>query len=215
MPHPDVKLGVLTRPHCSVADLYRELGELFSVPLTPHNRWAGANRLRETWQRHIDASLLHPVLLVDEAQAMSPAVFDELRFLTSAELDRKVLLTVVLAGDQRLVDKLNTPQLAPLNSRLRVRLHLPALSAEELKDHLTHLLEACGNPALMSRELIDTISERACGNLRSMATLCEELLLAGAERDLTQLDETLFLDVFGTPDDVRRNPKATARRRRA
>ena len=36
----DVTVGVLTRPHACVADFYRELGELFGVALTPHNRWA-------------------------------------------------------------------------------------------------------------------------------------------------------------------------------
>jgi type II secretory pathway predicted ATPase ExeA len=205
---PDVRVGVLTRPQCSVADLYRELGDLYGVPLTPHNRWAGANRLRETWQRHIDASLLHPVLLIDEAQAMSSIVFDELRLLTSAELDRKVLLTVVLAGDQRLVDKLRTAQLAPLDSRVRVRLHLAPLSPDDLRVYLAHLLAAAGNPALMSKELMETLSERACGNLRAMAQLAEELLEVGAERDVAQLDEQLFLEVFGTPDNALRDARA-------
>lgn len=204
---PDVRVGALTRPQCSVADLYRELGSLYEVPLTPHNRWAGASRLRETWQRHIDASLLHPVLLVDEAQAMAPAVFDELRLLTSAELDRKILLTVVLAGDQRLADRLHTAQLAPLDSRIRVRLNLGPLSSEELREHLAHLLDAAGNPALMTQELMDTISERACGNLRAMARLGEELLEIGAERDIAQLDEQLFLEVFGAPDSAVREKK--------
>jgi len=164
--------------------------------------------LRETWQRHIDASLLHPVLLIDEAQVTAPAVFDELRLLTSAELDRKILLTVVLAGDERLVDKLRTAQLAPLDSRVRVRLHLASLSPEELRDHLAHMLDASGNPALMSKELMDTISERACGNLRAMAQLGEEILEIGAERDVPQLDEQLFLELFGVPDSKPREKRA-------
>ena len=36
----DVTVGVLTRPQANLADFYRELGELFQVPLAPHNRWA-------------------------------------------------------------------------------------------------------------------------------------------------------------------------------
>ena len=211
---PDVRLGVLTRPQCSVADFYRELGTLYQVPLSPHNRWAGARQLRETWQRHIDASLVHPVLLIDEAQAMSPAVFDELRLMTSARLDSRMLLTVVLAGDQRLPDKLRSAQLVPLYSRIRVQLHLDALSSEQVHAHLTHLLAAAGNSALMTPELIDTLSERACGNLRAMAQIGEDLLEAGVERDARQLDEQLFLELFGTPDvDTRGVAKGKKRRR--
>jgi type II secretory pathway predicted ATPase ExeA len=38
----DLTLGVLTRPQASLADFYRELGHLFGVALSPHNRWAGS-----------------------------------------------------------------------------------------------------------------------------------------------------------------------------
>ena len=53
----DVHVGLLTRPQARLADFYREMGDLFGVPLVPHNRWAGAKALRETWQAHIDAAL--------------------------------------------------------------------------------------------------------------------------------------------------------------
>ena len=38
----DATVGVLTRPHSNNADFYRELGHLFGVSLSPHNRWAGS-----------------------------------------------------------------------------------------------------------------------------------------------------------------------------
>jgi hypothetical protein len=60
------------------------MGDLFGVELAPHNRWAGAKVLRDRWQAHIDASLSRPVLIVDEAQEMKPAVLAELRLLSSA-----------------------------------------------------------------------------------------------------------------------------------
>ena len=54
----------------------------------PHNRWAGAKVLRDRWQTHIDAALSRPVLIVDEAQEMLPAVLAELRLLCSTRLRR-------------------------------------------------------------------------------------------------------------------------------
>jgi general secretion pathway protein A len=68
----DVVVGVITRPQGSIADFYRELGHLFGVKLSPHNRYAGAKVLRETWLDHIESSTYRPVLLVDEAQEMRP-----------------------------------------------------------------------------------------------------------------------------------------------
>jgi type II secretory pathway predicted ATPase ExeA len=78
---PEVEVGALARPQGNLADFYRELGDLFSVPLRPHNRWAGSKTLRERWQQHFEATLIRPVLLIDEAQEMSPAVLNELRLL--------------------------------------------------------------------------------------------------------------------------------------
>ena len=85
----DVVVGVLSRPQASLADFYRELGHLFSVPLTPHNRWASAKALREKWLHHIENSLYRPVLLIDEAQEMTSSALSELRLLSSVELDSR------------------------------------------------------------------------------------------------------------------------------
>src|SRR3989454_3772327 len=95
----DLTVGALTHPQSNVADFYRELGDLFGVALRPHNRWNGFKSLRERWLAHLDSTLVRPVLLVDEAQEMSPAVLSELRVLTSTEFDSRSILSVVLAGD--------------------------------------------------------------------------------------------------------------------
>jgi len=94
----EVTVGILSRPQAALADFYRELGDLFGVPLRPHNRWASAKSLRERWRQHIDTALVRPVLFVDEAQEMHAAVLAELRLLTSTELDSRSILTVVLAA---------------------------------------------------------------------------------------------------------------------
>ena len=56
----DVTVGVLSRPQASIHDFVRELGSLFGVQLSPHNRWAGCKVLRERWQSHIDSALAAP-----------------------------------------------------------------------------------------------------------------------------------------------------------
>lgn len=192
----DVSVGVLTRPHASVADFYRELGHLFGVPLTPHNRWAGAKALREKWLAHIESSLARPVVIIDEAQETRTSVFNELRLLSSLDLDAQSILTVVLAGDARLTERLGTPELLPLGSRIRARLRLEHASPQELRECLNHLMKQAGNAKLMTPELVTTLADHAAGNYRVLTNMAGELLAAAARRELDRLDQGLFIEVF-------------------
>ncbi len=212
-PLPEVEVGALARPQSSLPDFYREIGDLFGVPIKPHNRWAGSKTLRERWQQHFEATLVRPVLLVDEAQEMTPTVLNELRLLSSASFDSRSLLTVVLAGDARLTEKLRQEELLPLGSRIRVRLSLDPAPPEELLACLRHLCAQSGNAKLMTHALMQALSEHALGNRRVLVNTASELLALAAERDLAQLDEKLFLELTGEPRPAPR--KTHVERRRA
>lgn len=195
----DVVVGSLTRPQCSVPDLYRELAHLFGAAITPHNRWNSSKVLRERWIAHVESSLLRPVLLVDEAQELKTAAVSELRLLMSKDLDSCSLLTVVLAGDERLKERLDQPDMLPIKSRLRIRLALEDSSRDELLACLRHAVTAAGNPKLMTAELTAALVDHAGGNLRALMTGADELLQAGLARDGCPLDEKLFFELFAVP----------------
>lgn len=211
---PELVVGVLSRPQSRVADFYRELGELFAVPLSPHNRWCGFKALREKWLEHLSSTLYRPVLLIDEAQEMHPVVLSELRILSSTEFDSRSILTVVLCGDQRLLRQFRSPELLPLASRIRVRVTLDYQSPRELGEYLKHVLNQAGNPRLLTPELIHTLSEHAAGNYRVLCTMAAELLAEAAKRETPQLDDKLFLEVFRPPShdpqQRRRRPSSAA-----
>jgi general secretion pathway protein A len=194
----EVQVGVLSRPQAGMADFYREMGDLFGVQLHPHNRHAGAKVLRGRWQTHIDASLSRPVLIVDEAQEVLAPVLAELRLLSSARLDSHLLLTVVLAGDQRLIERFRSEDLLPLGSRMRVRLALERATPEELRECLTHALAKAGAPKLMTVELVATLCDHAQGNLRALMNMAGELLTIAAQREARQIDEQLFFETFNS-----------------
>ena len=207
----DVKIGLCSRPQANLADFYREMGDLFGVELRPHNRWAGAKVLRERWQTHIDAALARPVLVVDEAQEMLSTVLSELRLLCSTKFDSHILLTVVLAGDGRLLERLRSDEFLPLASRMRVRLAIERATPDELQEYLRQALHKAGAVKLMTPELIATLCDHAQGNLRALMNMAGELLVCAAEREARQIDEKLFLETCSPPAAEART--ATGRRR--
>lgn len=205
----DVAVGTIEHPQSRTMDFYRELADLFGVPFQAHNRWGGFKSLRNRWSDHISTTLTRPVLVMDEAQEALGPVFTELRTLASKDLDTRQLLCVVLAGDARLVDRLRSPDLLPLGSRIRRRLVLDYATRDVLLACLDHVLEAAGNPSLMTTELKATLADHAAGNYRVLMTLADELLTVGADRELPRLDEKLYLEVYGQAP----RPKAVAKRR--
>jgi len=208
----DMKVGVISRPQANIADFYREMGDLFGVELHPHNRWGGAKILRQRWQTHIDEALSRPVLVIDEAQEMQPPVLAELRLLASADLDSRILLTIVLAGDGRLAERLRSDEFLPLASRVRVRLAIERATPQDLQDCLRHALQQAGAPTLMTPEVIATLCDHAQGNPRALMIMAGELLAAAVQREAHQIDEALFFETcaVATASDTR---PATRRRR--
>lgn len=192
----DVVVGVLERPQSKNADFYRELGDLFGVKLKPSNRWGGFKALRERWKAHVASTRIKPVLLIDEAQEMAPEVLNELRILSSADFDATSLLTVILAGDGRLLERLRHQDLVPLGTRIRTRLSMEAASRDELLDLLSHALAKSGNATLMTAELMQALVDHATGNYRLLMTMAGELLAHGMAEEVSQLDEKFYLQLF-------------------
>ena len=106
---------------------------------------------------------------------------------------------MVFAGDRRLLDRFRREQLLPLATRIRRRIDLEFATRDELCACLDHVLDAAGNPALMTTELKTTLAEHAAGNYRIMMNTADELLAVAAEKKLDRLDEKLFFDVFTPP----------------
>lgn len=206
----DVVVGVMERPQSNIGDFYRELGALFGVDLSPANRYGGFRALRERWKNHIKSTLFRAVLLIDEAQEMFTACLNELRFLTSADFDSQCLLTTILCGDMRLIERFRTNSLVALGSRMQARMSLEPYHRNDLLNYLEHALMQAGAPHLMTQNLKETIVDHAAGNLRLLNNMANELLDRAAQKQLKQLDEKLFFEVFSrqpNPRNHRPKPK--------
>ncbi len=110
---PDIVVGALSRPQSRTPDFYREMSEVFGVPVKVRFHWSSFKDLRLKWEAHLATTLWRPVLLIDEAQEMQPEVLSELRLLSSTQLDSRSILTVILSGDNRLLDLLRLPPTHP------------------------------------------------------------------------------------------------------
>jgi len=87
------------------------------------------------------------VLVIDEAQSLSPDVLEQLRLLTNLETAERKLLQIVLIGQPELRDLLARPELEQLAQRVVARYHLGALSAAQTAQYIGHRLAVAGTTA--------------------------------------------------------------------
>lgn len=120
------------------------------------------------------------LIVVDEAQALSVPVFEQLRLLTNLVTADRKLVQVLLIGQPELHDLLERPELEPLASRVVGRHHLGALPAEETRRYIAHRLAVAGNggPPPFDDEAMAKVHVLAGGLPRRINVLCDRALLA-------------------------------------
>lgn len=149
-------------------------------------------KLQERFLAQSDDEGLRPVLFLDEAQDMRPDVLATLRLLTNFDLDSRLVLSLVLAGDSRLQHLLERHDLEPVRRRLAHVAFLPLLSREHTRAYLHHRLQLAGaDPELFPDEATDALYEISRGNLRALDHLALKTLELAAEQDRSQISATL------------------------
>lgn len=119
------------------------------------------------------------VLIVDEAQNLSPEVLEEIRLLTNLETSTEKLLQIVLTGQPELEEKLKAPQLRQLRQRITLRCRTAPLTLEETFGYIAERLRIAGANCepIFSKEAIEMVHTYSCGIPRVVNLLCEHSMI--------------------------------------
>jgi len=119
------------------------------------------------------------VLIVDEAQNLSPQMLEEIRLLTNLETSTEKLLQIVLAGQPELEQKLNQPALRQLRQRITLRAKTRPLTLEETRGYIHERLRIAGSAEdVFTPDSVDLIHRSARGIPRVTNLLCEHALIS-------------------------------------
>jgi general secretion pathway protein A len=130
------------------------------------------------------------LLIIDEAQNLSPLVLEELRLLSGVETQKEKVLRIILAGQPELKDKLDSPRLEQLAQRVRLRFHLGPLNRDETTEYVRHRLRVAGagDRELFSEECFALIYRHTLGTPRLVNTLCDTAMLCAFADDRETVD---------------------------
>jgi general secretion pathway protein A len=134
------------------------------------------------------------VLIIDEAQHLSPDVLEEIRILSNLETNERKLLLIVLVGQLNLMDLLRDPKLRQLDQRISMRCVLRPLNREGVEAYITHRLWVAkgAKPITFTPEALNLVNEISGGVPRVINLLCDRALMAGAEARTHTIDDSMI-----------------------
>jgi general secretion pathway protein A len=142
------------------------------------------------------------VLVVDEAQNLSPEVLEQVRLLTNLETNTQKLLQIILIGQPELRELLARNELRQLAQRITGRYHLDPLSAQETSAYVRHRLRVAGATADIFTPLtLGEVYRLSGGVPRLINVLCDRALLGAYTQDRHRVTPSLLRnaaqEVFG------------------
>ena len=203
-----VLVAYIFNPRLSVPEFYQHVATLLDV-----QKWETKSDLllelgRALESRHSRG--LRTVLIIDEAQGLSPHVLEEIRLLSNFESNTAKQLQIVLTGQPELRDVLNNPDLRQLKQRVALRCVIkPLPNVEETDRYITSRLLVAGaeRTDVFSPGAIDYIFRCSEGIPRNINNLCDNALLAGYAAGEITVGSEIIEDIAETFDMLPRSDR--------
>ena len=189
--------ALITHTHMSGKDLLISILDELEVEYT-----AGSKAKLHSQLNHYLIDQLrrnqNVVLIIDEAQNLTPSVLEEVRMLSNLETENEKLIQIVFIGQPELKGKLALGRLEQLRQRIAVYFHLSPLSYEETQEYIYHRLKvASGNDQkFFTEEAVELICEFSKGVPRLINQICDSALLTGYLYETKRIESRIVREVI-------------------
>ena len=133
------------------------------------------------------------LLIVDEAQNLTPRAVEELRMLSNFQLETHALLQSFLVGQPEFRRTMQSPQMLQLRQRVIAACHIGPLDADETRGYIEHRLKCVGwkGDPKFQPGAYEGIYKASAGIPRRINAVCDRMLLSGylaGKREFTRDD---------------------------
>jgi type II secretory pathway predicted ATPase ExeA len=185
----------LFNPRLDVLDFFEFVLTDFGIPFSSRTKAHMLLRLNQWLLERFRAGET-AVIVVDEAQHLSPELLEEIRLLTNLETSTEKLLQIVLAGQPELAGKLCQPSARQIRQRVTLLCKTRALTREETRAYLAERLRIAGATApVFSPEAADAIYMYAKGIPRTINMLSEHALITAHVEELCPIPARIVEDI--------------------
>jgi len=175
------KVAKLVSTQLEASDLLRMVAHSFGMQTENLDKATVLQRLDKLLMSHHNDGR-RALLIIDEAQDLSPSAMEELRLLTNLQLNSQPLIQIFLLGQEELRTLVQSPGMEQVQQRLVAACHLEQLKEVETKAYIIHRLEQVGwqgDPAI-SNAVYPAIFRFTAGIPRRINQVCSRLFLHGS-----------------------------------
>ena len=180
------EIALILNPRMTPAEFLLAICEELGIAVPPAST-ASLKDLVDLLSRHLlkaHAEGKRIVLVVDEAQNLSPEVLEQVRLLTNLETETQKLLQIILIGQPELRELLGRTDLRQLAQRITGRYHLDPLSGDEAAAYVRHRLRVAGaTREIFTGSALREIQRLSGGVPRLINIICDRALLGTFTED--------------------------------
>ena len=194
----DINVGLINNTYVPAAQLIKMICKEFELEVEGMDK-AEMIELFHGFLLNQFAERKRVVLIIDEAQNLTPESMEEIRMLSNLEAEKHHLIQIVLVGQPELKYKLRRKDLFQFAQRVTVNCHLEGLHKDEVDKYIRHRLKVAGaedldifgakNPDIFDVGAISTIANYSHGIPRIINILCDTALVYGYADELKVIDK--------------------------
>ncbi len=188
---------MITNTHLTAKELIVAILEDLSVPYKPATKVKLLSLLNDYLVEKMEERK-NVILIIDEAQNLTPSVLEEVRMLSNLETDTDKLIQIILMGQPQLREKLKLKNLEQFKQRVAVQYHLLPLTKEETLGYVEHRLKIAsenGSVSVFLPEALELVYEFSKGIPRLINFACDNALLSGFVYDKKPINKDIMIEV--------------------
>ncbi|MDD5775896.1 MAG: AAA family ATPase [Candidatus Omnitrophica bacterium] len=209
----NTRIATIINTHLTPKDLIAAILDEFDVEYTSGNKQKLLKALNHYLIQQLAADM-NVVLIIDEAQNLTPTALEEVRMLSNLETEKEKLIQIILLGQPQLRAKLDNPKLDQFRQRIAVYYHLNALNREETQNYIFYrlsLVSSNGIGNVFTPEAIDMVYEHSRGIPRLINLACDSALLTGYVDESPVISSKIMQEVIRERDFINKLDRETSK----
>jgi len=187
---------LITNTHLNAKELIIAILEDMSVPYKSGTKIKLLSQLNDFLLTKMEEKK-NVILIVDEAQNLTPSVLEEIRMLSNLETDTEKLLQIVLMGQPQLKEKLKLRELEQFRQRIAIHYHLYPLTKDETRGYVHHRISVAsqnGTLEIFEPDSFDILYQFSKGTPRLINYACDNALLTGFVYEKKKITKAMMLE---------------------